>query len=580
MESSKIFLGCLPELIDKIIQNFRNDFSTLHSCILVNRLWCRVTISLLWEDPFSIPNKNYHFIEIYLNNLNEYDKKKLNEHGIKETLIPSKTIFNYPNFIKYLNTHKIVYSVEKWNICCSNIINSNFNQISESTRLIFKLLFKIFIENDVNLHYFEFEMITDNDHDYFNDAVELILQNPNFIYNIKNFKFSKRVTNITNLSNIDSFLLLLSSKCNSISTLHFKFKKKNDDIFIENFLFRIINLQQNLKKILFSYKTPPLHHLLTCLKNSNCSNTLKTIMFHNVNFKNIIIFKEVFENLNVLESIHIHYCYYLSPEFIQQIVNITKPFKLRTLFLSKLFQIKSFQLLLQKSGEYLENIGFGSLTSYDLRQQLFELISEYCTKIKFFKLPGFYNSQSIYFAFDLIKNVGKNLNYLSIHFYKLFGVLHHQRDDEIIKLNSIILHELGQILPSRLEYLNLSLMINAIDLEIFLKNSQNVFIKKLLIRNKMQIGNQDILPFIEEYIMKKKKVKYLAFKQDYLKKGDLFLSRDQVIKFELYDIKVQSYEDLNINSYDHILYINYHLNILEKVGGGILDDSDIMLCIT
>jgi hypothetical protein len=551
MATSNIFLGGLPELINKIIQYFQNDFSTLYSCILVNRLWCRVAIPLLWEDPFSIPTKNYNFIEIYLHNLSKEDKKKLEEYGFTEELISSNTLFNYPRYIKCLNTHKIICSVEKWNVNSSNSC-STFSQISNSTRLISKLLFKTFIESKVNLQSFEFEMTTDNDHDYFNDTVELILENPNFIYNIKNLKFSKRVTNVTNITKIDSFLSLLSSNCNSISTLHFKFKKRSDDIFIENFLFRIINLQQNLKKILFSYKTPPLHHLLSSLKNSNCSNTLKTIIFHNVNFRNIIIFKEVFEHLNVLDSVHIHYCYSLNVDFIQQIVDITKPFKLRTLFLSQLFEIKSFQLLLQKSGDYLENVGFGSLTSYDLKQQLFEIISEYCTKIKFLKLPGFYNSLSINLSFDLIRNIGKSLNYLSIHFYK-FGVSDQHHDEEIIKLNSLLLQELGQILPLKLEYLNLSLMIDSNDFEIFLKNSQNVFIKKLLIRNKMQIaGERDILFYLEKYIMKKRRVNYLAFKEDYMKMGDLFFSKDQVKKFESYNIKILSYDDLNINSYEYI----------------------------
>ncbi|POG71939.1 hypothetical protein GLOIN_2v1601523, partial [Rhizophagus irregularis DAOM 181602=DAOM 197198] len=54
----------------------------LYSCILVNRLWCRLAIPLLWEDPFCIPTQNYRCIEIYLSYLNENDKKKFDEYGI------------------------------------------------------------------------------------------------------------------------------------------------------------------------------------------------------------------------------------------------------------------------------------------------------------------------------------------------------------------------------------------------------------------------------------------------------------------------------------------------------------------
>ncbi|GET58472.1 hypothetical protein GLOIN_2v1782301 [Rhizophagus irregularis DAOM 181602=DAOM 197198] len=47
--------------------------------------------------------------------------------------------------------------------------------------------------------------------------------------------------------------------------------------------------------------------------------------------------------------------------------------------------------------------------------------------------------------------------------------------------------------------------------EVFLKNSQNTFIKKLLIC--YYFNGQSILPSIKEYIMKKKRVKYLAIKK-------------------------------------------------------------------
>src|SRR6266542_2275055 len=106
MTSSKIFSGDLPELTKEIIQYFLNDYKTLHSCILVNRLWCRLAIPLLWENTFSNPNKingNNYFINIYLHNLNEDDKTKLNKYGINNDLFPSNSLFNYPSFIKHLN---------------------------------------------------------------------------------------------------------------------------------------------------------------------------------------------------------------------------------------------------------------------------------------------------------------------------------------------------------------------------------------------------------------------------------------------------------------------------------------------
>src|SRR5438034_1935023 len=99
MACSKLFSGNLPELTDVIIQYFRNDYKSLHSCVLVSRLFCRLAIPLLWEDPFSMNlPKNYHFIEIYLHYLNDDDKAKLNQYGFNNDLFPSNILFNYPSF--------------------------------------------------------------------------------------------------------------------------------------------------------------------------------------------------------------------------------------------------------------------------------------------------------------------------------------------------------------------------------------------------------------------------------------------------------------------------------------------------
>ena len=119
MAYSKLFLGNLlpAELTCEIIQYLRNDFSTLYSCILVNRLWCRLAIPLLWEDPFSIYAQNFQFIEIYLGNLNEddYVKQKLaNIVDMKLIASCSSTLFNYPSFIKNLDTNKVRRSIKYW----------------------------------------------------------------------------------------------------------------------------------------------------------------------------------------------------------------------------------------------------------------------------------------------------------------------------------------------------------------------------------------------------------------------------------------------------------------------------------
>ncbi|PKY32232.1 hypothetical protein RhiirB3_450276, partial [Rhizophagus irregularis] len=336
-----------------------------------NKLWCRLAIPLLWENPFSIPTGNYNFIEIYLHYLNDDLKSKLNEYKIIGPLLTTNTLFNYPSFIRYLNIRKINSSIEMW--LKADDINLNMDLVFEFINFINMSLIKLFIENDT----LELEI-------YYNpcieDILDIILQNPNFISN-----------NIRNLK--------LSSNESDDSLIKYRVKK-------------IINSNQNLKKVSFSTISLSKYQSLLLSKESNCSNTLNTITLSHVNFRGMNNLVEVFERLNVLESVHIIYCYSLDG-FIQQIIKLTKPFKLKSLFLRIMgLQIESLELLLQKSGNYLENFGYYNDLSSD--QQLLQLIN-YCKNIRSFYLDSRIKDDITSLIFSLIENIKQNLNYLSIN---------------------------------------------------------------------------------------------------------------------------------------------------------------------
>ncbi|CAB4426514.1 unnamed protein product [Rhizophagus irregularis] len=543
MSCSKIFSGDLPELTYGIMKYFQNDFSTLHSCVLVNRLWCRLAIPLLWENPFSIPTKNYKFIEIYLHHLNDDLKTKLSMYNIDDNLFHSNTFFNYPSFIKYLNILKVITSILNWleDVFRTSKPYNRYSLLQGSIfsfkKLICTSLFKIFIENEVKLYTLDIDISTISNYDpYYYDYFVLILQNPNFIHNIKNLKLY--------VGSSSSFLY------NNYSSKY---------VSIKCHILQVINLHQNLKKILLDNKSFLSYQSLLLSKGYNCSNTLNTIIFYYIDFKSINNLNKIFEHLNVLESIHIVYCSSLNNKFIQQIINLTKPFKLKTLFINEISQIESLKLLFQKSGSYLENFGYRFMYNYNLslKQQLLELPIKYCKNIKFLDCNGFEN-QIIYLIFNSIENIKHNLNYLSITTNASY-----QSYNNIEHISSIILQNLGQALPPILEYLSLTLCIKSSDFEVFLKNSQDTFIKKLLIMNIIQ--QDSILPLIKEYIMKKKRVRYLALIDSsfYVNLGydnrdlkDLFLFKDEVKEFSLYNIKVKSYYNELIDMYCFIKEID------------------------
>ncbi|GBB83506.1 hypothetical protein RclHR1_10210001 [Rhizophagus clarus] len=484
--------------------------------------------SIIMGNPFSIPTKNYNFIEIYLCNLNDDLKSKLNEYVSINNLFSSNILFNYPSFLKHLSTQLIDSSVMEWsmNFYSENGYFIDLNSIVNFDRLVHSSLIKIFIENEVNLYTLDIDLFFYHGEIYY-DNFELILQHPNFIHNIRN--------------------LNLYITCNSFARFSYNNNDDNNDMIIKNFtsISQIINLHQNLKKILLSYDNFPLYQRLLLSKDYNCLNTLNTIILFRIDFKGLNNLDKVFEQLNVLESIHIIYCYPLNIGFTQQIINLTKPFKLKTLILDDGAQIdESLILLLQKYGDYLENFWYEFKFDRSIsRQQFFESITKYCKNIKFFQISEV-ESQNIYSILNLIGNITQNLNYLSIN--KSIFLLTQSNDN----CCSIILQNLGQILPIKLEHLYLSFSIEIDDFETFLKNSQKTFIKKLLINT---TNSRNILPFIKEYIMKRKRVKYLAI-ADYSRnyKGsydnELFSMKDEVKEFELYNIKIKKCDDLYIGN--------------------------------
>jgi|SRR6266498_397668 len=120
MACSKIFSGDLPEITNYIIHYLRKDLKSLHSCILVNRHLCRITIPMLWEDPFSVKCHegypyNFNFLDIYLSFFNENDQTKLKDFGITINSPSFKNpLFNYPSFIKTLNTYRVELHIVHW----------------------------------------------------------------------------------------------------------------------------------------------------------------------------------------------------------------------------------------------------------------------------------------------------------------------------------------------------------------------------------------------------------------------------------------------------------------------------------
>src|ERR1051325_6431982 len=83
-----------------IFEYLEKDKVTLRSCLLVNRLWCEISVRILWRNI-----RNYNTLIACLPN---ESKENLHKDGIiTSTSTPRPPMFNYATFCKILSIHQV-----------------------------------------------------------------------------------------------------------------------------------------------------------------------------------------------------------------------------------------------------------------------------------------------------------------------------------------------------------------------------------------------------------------------------------------------------------------------------------------
>ncbi|RIA81865.1 hypothetical protein C1645_789404 [Glomus cerebriforme] len=674
MAYSKLSLGDLPEITNEILQRL-DDYSTLYSCILVNRLWCRLAMPFLWRDPFSISkykkHLKYHFIDIYLYFLGEADKNILKKvFEIDRIDFISPPLFNYPHFIKALNTNKLELIVSDWIDSCTKsphqnkgnslyynlpqvmppsqphcsslsststyfefsplpkdiknineIIRHNFqhkvlpvpnilqkrrgayyvpyslpvdfkslkreaeiptmkmtalppprgrqpmfpinslNSLSMTRqfsrfvdieksiklkRFICCALIKLFITHSASLITFEIILRHKIENSFIYDVYEMIKNNSKFISDIENFTFHNSLP-ITKMVYIQPLISYLPSLCNLIKNLKIQMIP-NRSLETSRNLSKLICSQRQLSKLTFR---EVFQDSLSSLKN--VAHTLTCLIFDTCHFINIQSFQglECLENLESLQFIH---CY-LKSEIIEHLSNI-KNLKIKTLSIinrdgsANNFQ---YQLLLLKIGSHLENL----ILSIDKNDTL-QNISHFCEKIKFIHFTKL-KQDSIPELNRLILNFGTTLRYLTLdiddYSYVISPFQYIKRVSgiqDMEKSSILLLQQLGQLLPPTLEYIDLFLILDPINLKTFLINCKHLKLSRLLLRNKIEFYLDFTLQLLKEFIIEMNSIQYLAYRigkgVDSLEwdlGGNKLKEKEKAREFDPY-VKVKNYNEVVI----------------------------------
>ncbi|RIB07449.1 hypothetical protein C2G38_2214435 [Gigaspora rosea] len=137
----KIFMGDMPNLMESILYYVKREshFESLYLCALVSRYWCRISISIFWENPFAFRLTKPTFISKYFSSLGEDEKLVLKECGINKEI--PETLFKYARFLKVFDLDDINYDVEQW-----------VDVPKQSYARIINLLIKIIVDSRATLY--------------------------------------------------------------------------------------------------------------------------------------------------------------------------------------------------------------------------------------------------------------------------------------------------------------------------------------------------------------------------------------------------------------------------------------------
>ncbi|KAF0451428.1 RNI-like protein [Gigaspora margarita] len=106
-------MNTLPnECLFEIFDNFRNQYRCLFYCLLVNRLWCKIIIPILWRNPTD------HFIDkrvlkLCLSTLNDKEQTRLIPFKLNLPKFPNK-LFEYTSYATSVESYRFNQPIINW----------------------------------------------------------------------------------------------------------------------------------------------------------------------------------------------------------------------------------------------------------------------------------------------------------------------------------------------------------------------------------------------------------------------------------------------------------------------------------
>ncbi|RIB25465.1 hypothetical protein C2G38_2165788 [Gigaspora rosea] len=386
----------MPELMENILNNLKNDPNSLYSSALASRHWCKMSIPILWQNPFSF-NKNPLFISEYFSSLDEDEIYILKEYGINLKI--SRKLFNYAKFLKDLNLFDLESKAIRWiNLNPVEPITS-ITYVDALVNVVINLLLKLIFESGAVLH--KLTLSCQNSFEFEPEIFYSIGRNELLFSRLQHLYLS--VIPEFSIENVTKFLKVLAKNITTINSLDLTIYSDFDPRLFHTLfhaIIRIIKSQDQLKWFSLDGKGHHLKELHGVISALECQkNTLQEVIINNCTYNKEF---EVLKDCKNLETLRI----FEAVEFI------------------RFFIPKDFD---------------------DIHKVLFFLkaLKSFCPNITYL------NIQYIDFSIQLLELIG---NLQKLQFLSLWCLIDDNIQEEELKVHVI---QFAQILPLTLQYLDL-----------------------------------------------------------------------------------------------------------------------------
>ncbi|RIB20406.1 hypothetical protein C2G38_2179327 [Gigaspora rosea] len=393
--ASKILMGDMPELMEDILNNLEYEIYSLYSCALVNRYWCKMSIPILWREPFLF-NRRPLYISNYFSSLGEYEKIILKEYGINEEF--SETIFDY------------------------------------ATNLLLKLL----IENGATLH--SLDLCFSRCLEFKPEIFYVLGQNEQFLSQLR--YLSLREIEVDDIDSATTWLRAVTKYTAKISLLNIEDFYPDHKPQIFHALVNVIKSQEQLRlfRIAETEFLTEFHGMISALESQK--NSLQKVTIDSCDFNEEF---EVLKNCKNLETLRIkNYDHELSK--LSKILDYKVSNKISALEIicCQIYAQQPIALMLEKSGTLLQRLRL-ELNVDEIQEytSLLEALKSFCPNIIYL------NIVNIKFSTKLIELIGnlQKLQFLSLRCYN-DGIPDEELKKRVIKFS--------EILPLTLQYLDLN----------------------------------------------------------------------------------------------------------------------------